>query len=90
MLVRQVAAATLALATREAPASPPVTVTIAEGAVQVNNAPPVINVSNPMEAGAIQITNEAPKPAAEPTTPATVTRLEYDESGRIVGIAEVS
>jgi len=79
------------LATREAPApvinnyttvEPPppaeVNVTIAEGAIHAD--PAVINVSTPIEAGAIQVNMPAPEP------PAPEQRMEYDEAGRLVGV----
>ena len=57
------------MATREAPTPAPPQVTIAEGAIQVHvdNAPPVVNVSAPIEAGAVQVHN-AP-PVVNVTTP---------------------
>ncbi|MGE5228142.1 MAG: phage portal protein, partial [Deltaproteobacteria bacterium] len=54
-IVGVMAGAVTQLATREQPAPAPTQVTIAEGAVQVHNAPPVVNVSTPIESGAVQV-----------------------------------
>jgi hypothetical protein len=87
------------LAVREAPApvinvTSPVSVVFEPGSIVTPvDARSTIDARTVIEDGAlrvespISITNAAPEP--EPET-ATVTRLEYDEKGRIVGIAEAS
>ena len=84
-LLHELAAVTRALATRE---PTPVTVTFADGAIQVHNEPPAINVSTPFETGAIQVTFPTPEPAIV-EAPVLGQRMRYDEAGRLVQVIDL-